>query len=83
VSTLTHDRGVVCVDGVNRHSSRSRSFVDGAIRLTLDIPEDAIEQAAWLMECKSDAKSLHVACLINKENIDALREMEPPRKRGR
>lgn len=31
-----------------------QTLVDGGIRLTLDLPETAIPQAAMLMECKRD-----------------------------
>lgn len=32
--------------------AKVQSLADGGIRLTLDLPEDAIMQAAQLMECK-------------------------------
>lgn len=31
-----------------------QTLVDGGIRLTLDLPEQAIPQAAMLMECKRE-----------------------------
>jgi hypothetical protein len=37
-----------------------QTLVDGGIRVTLDIPEDAIAQAAALMECKRQAIPLTV-----------------------
>jgi len=35
-------------------------LVDGGIRLVLDLPEDAVPQAAMLMECKRRAIYLHL-----------------------
>ena len=32
--------------------ARVATLADGGIRVTLDLPEDAIYTAAWLMECK-------------------------------
>jgi hypothetical protein len=37
-----------------------RTLVDGGIRLVLDLPEDAVPQAAMLMECKRQAIYLHL-----------------------
>jgi hypothetical protein len=37
-----------------------QTLVDQGIRLTLDLPEDAIEQAALLMACKRDGVVLTV-----------------------
>ena len=42
-----------------------QTTVDGAIRITLDLPESAIDAAAWLMECKRSETSLNVACVKN------------------
>lgn len=42
--------------------SQVRTLADGGIRLQLDLPEDAIEQAAWLMLAKraEEAVKVHV-----------------------
>ena len=32
--------------------AKVQTLADGGIRLTLDLPETAVEQAAMLMECK-------------------------------
>ncbi len=37
-----------------------KTLVDGGIRVTLDLPEDAIKQAAMLMECKREMIPLTV-----------------------
>jgi len=37
-----------------------KTLVDGGIRVTLDLPEDAIAQAAALMACKRDGIPLAV-----------------------
>jgi hypothetical protein len=37
-----------------------QTLVDGGIRLTLDLPEHAIPQAALLMDCKRTEKALMV-----------------------
>ncbi len=37
-----------------------QTLVDGGLRVTLDLPENAIESAAWLMECKRQEKPLKV-----------------------
>lgn len=37
-----------------------QTLVDGGIRVTLDLPEDAIKQAAMLMECKREMIPLAV-----------------------
>ena len=37
-----------------------QTLVDGGIRVTLDLPEDAIAQAASLMACKADGIALTV-----------------------
>jgi hypothetical protein len=37
-----------------------QTLVDGGIRVTLDLPEDAIKQAAMLMECKREMIPLRV-----------------------
>ena len=38
-----------------------QTLVDGGLRLTLDLPEDAIAQCAALMECKRLEIALRVA----------------------
>lgn len=37
-----------------------KTLVDGGIRITFDLPEDAIAQAAQLMACKKDMIPLRV-----------------------
>ncbi|MEK6751601.1 MAG: hypothetical protein AABZ00_04985 [Chloroflexota bacterium] len=37
-----------------------KTLVDGGIRITFDMPEDAIAQAAQLMACKKDMIPLRV-----------------------
>lgn len=37
-----------------------QTLVDGGIRITLDLPEDAIAQAAQLMACKREGIPLNV-----------------------
>ncbi len=37
-----------------------QTLVDGGIRITLDLPEDAIAQAAALMACKREGIPLRV-----------------------
>ncbi len=59
--------------------AKVQSLADGGIRLTLDLPEDAIMQAAQLMECKRWGAALNVTAtptelgdaLINKGNTHA------------
>lgn len=38
-----------------------KTLVDGGLRVTFDLPEDAIEQVKRLMECKRDGTALRVA----------------------
>ncbi len=42
-----------------------QTLVDGGIRVTFDLPETAIEQAAELMVCKRDGMPLTVECRID------------------
>jgi hypothetical protein len=42
--------------------SKVTTLADGGIRITLDMPEDAIISAAWLMECKRNGMVLRVTC---------------------
>jgi len=37
-----------------------KTLVDGGLRVTFDLPEDAISQAAALMACKKDGIALTV-----------------------
>lgn len=39
-----------------------QTLVDGGIRVTLDLPETAIKEAAMLMECKRVGVALNVNC---------------------
>lgn len=38
------------------------TLADGGIRIALDMPEDAIVEAAWLMQCKRDGVVLQIVC---------------------
>lgn len=40
--------------------ARVQTLVDGGLRITLDLPETAIKQAAMLMECKRQEIPLKV-----------------------
>ena len=42
-----------------------QTLVDGGIRLTLDLPEQAIPQAAMLMECKREEIPLKFAAKVS------------------
>lgn len=42
--------------------AKVQTLADGGIRVTLDLPEDAICQAAQLMECKRFGVPIIVAC---------------------
>lgn len=42
--------------------SKVTTLADGGIRIALDLPEDAIIAAAWLMECKREGVVLQVTC---------------------
>lgn len=42
--------------------SKVTTLADGGIRIALDLPEDAIVEAAWLMQCKRDGVALKVTC---------------------
>lgn len=39
-----------------------QTLVDGGLRVTLDLPEQAIPQAAALMDCKRQETPLVVSC---------------------
>lgn len=39
-----------------------QTLVDGGLRVTFDLPETAIAEAALLMECKRDGVALRVKC---------------------
>ena len=42
-----------------------KTFVDGGIRIALDIPEQAIAQAAALMECRREMIPLRVEIMAD------------------
>lgn len=42
-----------------------QTLVDGGIRVTLDLPETAIEQAAGLMVCKREGVPLLIECKLD------------------
>lgn len=52
VETITFDASV----------SKLYTLVDGGLRVTLDLPETAIMQAAQLLECKRAGVALKVTC---------------------
>lgn len=41
-----------------------KTLVDGGLRVTLDLPETAIDEAAQLMRLKRDGAALRVACAV-------------------
>jgi hypothetical protein len=45
-----------------------RTLADGGIRVTMDLPEDAIMQAAQLMECKRVGVVLKVTVNIDSKS---------------
>jgi hypothetical protein len=45
--------------------SQVRTLADGGLRVTLDLPEDAVYQAAWLMEAKRAEGTVKVECRRN------------------
>jgi hypothetical protein len=42
-----------------------QTLVDGGLRITLDLPETAIIQAAQLMECKREEKALTITIMVD------------------
>lgn len=38
------------------------TLADSGIRIAFDLPEGAIIEAAWLMQCKRDGIVLHITC---------------------
>jgi hypothetical protein len=44
-----------------------KTLVDGGIRITLDLPEQAIAQAAALMQCKVDGIPLRIEVMADIE----------------
>ena len=42
--------------------NKVQTLTDGGIRVTMDLPETAIMQAAMLMECKREGIPLVVVC---------------------
>jgi hypothetical protein len=46
----------------NAEVNKVQTLADGGIRITLDMPETAIAQAAMLMECKREGIPLVVVC---------------------
>jgi len=45
--------------------SQVRTLADGGLRVVLDLPEDAVYQAAWLMEVKRAEGTVRVTCQRN------------------
>jgi hypothetical protein len=46
-----------------------QTLVDGGIRVTLDLPEDAIKQAAMLMECKREMIPLRIEAKADTNDV--------------
>jgi hypothetical protein len=42
--------------------AKVQTLADSGIRVTLDLPEDAIVEAAWLMKAKQTSVALTVTC---------------------
>ena len=55
-------------DVINFHATvqKVQTLADGGVRLTLDLPESAIMQAAQLMECKRHGAVLQVGAVPDK-----------------
>jgi hypothetical protein len=49
----------ICFDAA---VNKVQTLTDGGIRVTLDLPEGAIDAAAELMRCKREEVPLRVAC---------------------
>lgn len=45
-----------------------KTLTDGGIRITLDLPETAIDKAAMLMECKRQMIPLKVTAVADEED---------------
>jgi len=45
-----------------------KTLVDGGIRITLDLPETAIDKAAMLMECKRQMIPLKIIAIADEED---------------
>lgn len=45
--------------------NKVQTLADGGIRVTLDLPESAIPQAAMLMECKREEIPLFFKAVVN------------------
>ena len=45
--------------------NKVQTLADGGIRITFDLPETAIKQAAMLMECKREGIPLSVECKVD------------------
>lgn len=57
-----------------------QTLVDGGIRVTLDLPEHALEAAAALMRYKRDEVALRVAC--TGEEYATKRDVRRPEKKA-
>jgi len=53
-----------------------QTLVDGGIRLTIDLPENCIAQAAMLMECKRQGIPLDFAASAMKKKDDDMTILE-------
>lgn len=50
--------------------AKVQTLADGGIRVTLDLPESAIMQAAELMVCKREGVVLEIECVKQGGRID-------------
>jgi hypothetical protein len=48
--------------------SSVKTLIDGGIRISLDLPEDAIKEAAMLMECKREMIPLIIEVKADTQN---------------
>jgi hypothetical protein len=48
--------------------SSVKTLVDGGIRISFDLPEDAIKEAAMLMECKREMIPLKIEVMADIES---------------
>ncbi len=47
--------------------AKVQTLADGGIRITLDLPEDTIDVAAWLMQAKRDEDAVKVQVTLNNQ----------------
>lgn len=59
-----------------------RTLADGGIRVQLDLPESAIDAAAWLMQAKRNETPLSVACVRDETGADRSAERATKRNKS-